>query len=72
VWESSCFLMVTKHREALCGLQVQGVEALISLGVFRTKCGSNVSAKFLVYRARTVYFCTLVAILNPPSTSLVD
>jgi hypothetical protein len=29
------------------------------------KCGSSVSAKFLIYGAHTVCFCTLVTILDP-------
>jgi hypothetical protein len=30
-----------------------------------TKCGSSISARFLIYGAQTVCFCTLVAILDP-------
>jgi hypothetical protein len=33
-----------------------------------TKCGSRVSARFLIHRAQAVCFCTLVAILDPPLT----
>jgi hypothetical protein len=34
-WQNpSCFLSVTWYREALYGLGVQGVEALIPLGAF--------------------------------------
>jgi hypothetical protein len=37
--------------EALYRLGVQGVEALIPLGVFfSAKCGSSISAKFLIYK----------------------
>jgi hypothetical protein len=66
--DPSCFLSVTWHGEALYGLGVQGVEVLILLGAFfffSAKCGSSVSARFLIYRAHAVCFCTLVAILDP-------
>jgi hypothetical protein len=33
---------------------------------FSDKCGSTVSARFLIYIAHAVYFCMLVAILDPP------
>jgi hypothetical protein len=33
---------------------------------FSAKCGSSVSAKFLIYGAHAVCFCPLVAILDPP------
>jgi hypothetical protein len=36
--------------------------------VFSAKCGSSISAKFLIYRAHAVYFCPLVAILDPCSS----
>jgi hypothetical protein len=54
------------HGEALYGLEVQGVKALIPLGAFfPAKCGSSISAKFLIYRAHAVCFCILVSILDP-------
>jgi hypothetical protein len=33
---------------------------------FSAKCSSSASARVLIYRAHTVCFCTLVAILDPP------
>jgi hypothetical protein len=49
VSESSCFLSVTWHGEALYGLGVQGVRVLLLLGdFFAAKCGSRVSARFLI------------------------
>jgi hypothetical protein len=48
-------------------LGVQGVKVLILFGAFfSAECGSSISARFLIYRAHTVWFCTLVAILDPP------
>jgi hypothetical protein len=32
---------------------------------FSAKCGSSISAKFLIYRVHAICFCTLVAILDP-------
>jgi hypothetical protein len=63
VWELSCFLSATLHGEALYRLGVQGVEVFILLDAFfSAKCGSSVSAKFLIYGVHTVCFCTLVPI----------
>jgi hypothetical protein len=52
--------------EKLCmGWGVQGVKTLIPLGFFfPSKYGSSISAKFLIYRAHVVCFCTLVTILD--------
>jgi hypothetical protein len=36
---------------------------------FSAKCGSSVSAKFLIYGAHAVCFCPLVSILDPVSQS---
>jgi hypothetical protein len=42
------------------------VKVLILLvGFYSAKCGYSISAKFLIYRAHTVCFCPLVAILDP-------
>jgi hypothetical protein len=38
--------------------------------VFSTKCGSGVSARFLIYGAHAVCFCTLYAILDQESIIL--
>jgi hypothetical protein len=66
VREPSHFLTVTWCREALYGLGVQGVEALIPLGgFFSVKCGSSVSARFFIHGAHAVCFCNLVGILGP-------
>jgi hypothetical protein len=68
VREPSCFLSVTWHGEALYWLVVGGVRGLLLLGgFFSAKCGSSVSARFLIYRAHTVCFLPLVTILDPPS-----
>jgi hypothetical protein len=32
---------------------------------FSAKCDFSVSARFLIYGAHTVWFCTLVSILDP-------
>jgi hypothetical protein len=37
-----------------------------------TKCGSSISAKFLIYGAQAVCFFTLVAILDPLIVALID
>jgi hypothetical protein len=34
---------------------------------FPAKCGSSISTGFSIYRANTIFFCTLVAILDPPT-----
>jgi hypothetical protein len=47
-------------------LGAQGVGMFLLLGVFLAKCGSSLSARFLIYRAHAVYFFPLVATLNPP------
>jgi hypothetical protein len=53
-------------REVLYGLGVQGVGVLLLLGdFFSAKCGSSVSAKFLIYGAHAVCFLPLVTILDP-------
>jgi hypothetical protein len=65
VQESSCFLSVTWHGEALYGLMVQCVRVLILLGgFFPAKSGSSISEKFLIYGAHAVCFCPLVAIIQ--------
>jgi hypothetical protein len=52
--------------EALYWLGVQGIGVLLLLGgFFSAKCGSSISAKFLIYRAHAVSFCPLVTILDP-------
>jgi hypothetical protein len=57
-------------EEALYGLGVQGVKVLILFGAFfSAKCGSSVSARFLIYGAHVVCFCTLVTILDTPNES---
>jgi hypothetical protein len=38
---------------------------------FSAKCGSSISAKFLIYGAHAVCFCPLVAILDPPLLLLI-
>jgi hypothetical protein len=51
--------------EVLYGLRVQGVRVLLLLGAFfSAKCGSSISAKFLIYAAHAVCFCILVTILD--------
>jgi hypothetical protein len=51
------------HGEAFYRLEVHDVEVLILLGI---KCGSCISARFLIHRAHgAVYCCTLDAILDP-------
>jgi hypothetical protein len=66
-WEPSCFLSVKWRGEALYGLGVWGVGVLFLLGVFfSAKCGSSISARFLIYGARVVCFLPLVTILDPP------
>jgi hypothetical protein len=43
-----------------------GVGVLLILGgVFSAKCGSTISARFLIYGAHTLCFVPLIAILNP-------
>jgi hypothetical protein len=48
VREPSCFLSVMWHAEGLYGLGVQGVGALLLLGVyfFSDRCGSSVTQDF--------------------------
>jgi hypothetical protein len=65
VREPPCFLSVMWHGEALYRLGVQGIKILILFGVFSDKLDSSFSARFLIYGAHTVCFCTLVAILDP-------
>jgi hypothetical protein len=52
-------------------LGAQGVGMFLLLGVFLAKCGSSLSARFLIYRAHAVCFCALVAILDPHIFSFV-
>jgi hypothetical protein len=55
------------HGEALYALGVQGIGVLLLLGgFFSVKCGSSISAKFLICGAHAVCFCPLVAMLDPP------
>jgi hypothetical protein len=63
-WESSCLLSVTWCGEAFYGLGVQDVRVLLLFFFFSAKCGSSISARFLIYGAH-VYFLPLVAILDP-------
>jgi hypothetical protein len=71
VWESSYFLSVMWCGEALYRLGVQGVEVLILLGAFfLSSVAPSVSARFLIYRAHAICFCTLVTILDPPPNFL--
>jgi hypothetical protein len=37
-----------------------------------TKCGSSISARFLIHRAHIVWFCALVAILDPHPNFFVN
>jgi hypothetical protein len=60
---ASCLLSVTWHSEALYGLAVQSFDS--SWCFFSARCGSSISAKFLIYGDPTVCFCTLVTILDP-------
>jgi hypothetical protein len=71
-WESSCFLSVTWHGESLYRLEVWGVGVLLLLGgfFFSAKCGSCISAKFLIYGGHTVCILPLLAILDPQIFSL--
>jgi hypothetical protein len=63
--KSSWFLSVTWCGEALCRLRVQGVGVLLILGVFiSAKCGSSVSARFLIYGAHAVCFLSPSWILS--------
>jgi hypothetical protein len=67
-WEPSCFLSVIRCGEALYGMRVQGFGVLLLLGGFSSAKGdSSFSAKFLIFRAHTVCFFPLVAILDPPN-----
>jgi hypothetical protein len=47
-------------------LGVQGVKVDSSWCFISAKCVSSASARFLIYGAHTVCFCTLVTILDPP------
>jgi hypothetical protein len=53
---------IYKYGEAFYGSGCQSFD--FSWCFFSVKCGSSVSARFLIYRAHTVCFCTLVAILD--------
>jgi hypothetical protein len=65
--EPSCFLSILWSGEALYSLVVDGIRVLLLLaGFFSAKCGSSVSAKFLIYGAHAVCFLPLVAILDSP------
>jgi hypothetical protein len=66
VQEPFWFLGVTWHGETLCGLGVWSIGVLLILGgFFSAKCGSSVSARFLIYGAHTFCFLPLVAIFDP-------
>jgi hypothetical protein len=66
--ESSCFLGVTWHGEAWYGLGVQGVKTLIPVGAFfPANYGFSISARFSIHGAHPICFCTIVAILDPPT-----
>jgi hypothetical protein len=54
------------HGEAFYGLGVQGVEVLIFLGALFLPSVVSVSQQGFGLRAHTFWFCTLVAILDPP------
>jgi hypothetical protein len=64
-WEPSCFLSVTWYGEVLLGWDFRLSEFCFFLMLFSAKCGSSVSAKFLIYGAHTVCFLHLVTILDP-------
>jgi hypothetical protein len=66
VQEPSCFFSVTWFGEALYGLGVWGVRVLILLVFFSAKCGSSMSARFLIYGSHAVFLLPLVIILDPP------
>jgi hypothetical protein len=59
--------------EALCELGVQGVRTLLIFGgFFSAKCGSSVSARFLIYGSHAVCFLPPVAILDPPLSLMIS
>jgi hypothetical protein len=72
VWEPSWFLSVRWYTEAFCRLGVQVVRVLLILGVFfPSKCGSSVSARFLIYRSHATCFLPLITILDLLNTLYV-
>jgi hypothetical protein len=64
VREPFCFLSVMFCGEALCRLGVQVARVLLILCGFSAKCGSSISARFLIYGAHAVCVLPLVAILD--------
>jgi hypothetical protein len=65
VQEPSCFLSVMWHGEALYSLRGSGCQSFdSSWWFFSAKCGSSISAKFLIYEAHVVCFYSLVIVLD--------
>jgi hypothetical protein len=56
---------VTWYGEAFHGLEVQFWSFDFPWCFIFSKCGSSISVGFLIHRAHTVCFCTLVTILDP-------
>jgi hypothetical protein len=64
--QHSCFLSVTWHCRRILWARGSGCQGFDSPWCFiSAKCGSSISARFLIHGAHAVCFCTLVSILDP-------